>query len=100
MMGADQADLNAAGSPLVWSVLCQVIEVDILRAGRRGSGAQVFERGGAGLEGRVDDAGGEGAGQGQVRQVARFGLVDQRPGGEFGQVGSAARPGRGAVLAA
>jgi hypothetical protein len=47
---------------------------------------QVFEGGGAGLERRVDDAGGERLGQRQVRKVARFGLVDQRPCSELGQV--------------
>lgn len=52
----------------------------------RSDSDRALQHGGAGLQFRVDDAGGQGAGQGQVREVARFGLVDQRPGGEFGQV--------------
>jgi Lanthionine synthetase C-like protein len=50
------------------------------------SGVRGFERGRPGLERWVDDAGGERAHHGQVRKVAGFGLVDQRPGDEFGQV--------------
>lgn len=89
MMGADQADLNTARNLFVLSVLCRVTEVDISPAlGGGRSGARVFERGGAGLQRRVDDAGGERAGQRQVRMIASFGLVDQRPGDELGQVGS------------
>jgi hypothetical protein len=71
---------------------------DYLRNGRRNqvSAESRVERGGPRLQNRVGDLRGDRPRQRQTGRVARFGLMDQPPGDELGQV----RPQRVLIQAA